>query len=464
MKKFLKEGLVYTVIKYFITFVAFIKSLLIAKTLGPSLLGSYAYIMLLVEYISYYNLGVYASMNREVAINMGDKSKREYSINIINASLTFSILFGGFIFLIFFCLGYLPENLFSEDFQNYRFHIFAYVLLNQFRWFFIRYFRLYEQYYILSFFEFASNAIMIIGVFFFGGKYLLNAAIYSALVANIICVFIALPNVKSVRFFWDFEKVKYLVKIGIPLILYGLSDKLFTSIDRFMIAQYLPREDLGFYQFGNTLAFGALMLIDTLTFIFYPKFLKTFYGKSKKDLKRKKTGLLKMIYNMEYFSAFLVVVAGLVIPSFIAYIMPSYTQSILISKVLLIGFCFKPITFLTSSFLVANNKQVFLIPITVVSMIVLTFSNYLLLNAGYGIVGVVIATGLTFCIHSIALMIAVFQDLAFLINIWRLILFAVLSTFIFIFKVSSSWLIVLWVLLYFTQTKKIIEMLKSIVN
>ena len=78
MKIFLKQGLVFTIFKYIAMAVAFFKSMLIAKYLGPSLLGSYAYIMLLVEYISYYNLGVYSSMNREVSIYKEDLEKKDY--------------------------------------------------------------------------------------------------------------------------------------------------------------------------------------------------------------------------------------------------------------------------------------------------------------------------------------------------------------------------------------------------
>ena len=101
MKKYLKDGLIYAIVKYLITILAFLKSLLIASTLGPSLLGSYAYIMLLGEYISYYNLGVFASMNREVAINIGDDSKKEYNIQVFNVSLSFSITLGILILILY---------------------------------------------------------------------------------------------------------------------------------------------------------------------------------------------------------------------------------------------------------------------------------------------------------------------------------------------------------------------------
>ena len=54
----------------------FAKSILVARYLGPALLGKYALISLFIEYFSYYNLGVYGSMNKEASIHYGDPKKK----------------------------------------------------------------------------------------------------------------------------------------------------------------------------------------------------------------------------------------------------------------------------------------------------------------------------------------------------------------------------------------------------
>ena len=58
--------------------------------------------------------------------------------------------------------------------------------------------------------------------------------------------------------------------------LFTLGEKLFTSVDRIMIASYFTISDLGQYQLGKTFAYGVLMSLDAALFIFYPKILSFF--------------------------------------------------------------------------------------------------------------------------------------------------------------------------------------------
>jgi len=400
-------------------------------------------------------------MNREVAINLGDQTKNIYIEQIMNFSVTFSLLLSLPLLLIFIGLDILPEGTLSQDVYNYRFHIFAYIFLNQIKWFFMRYLRLFEKYIVISILELVSNVVMVLGVLFFAEKYLLDAVIYTALFASIVGLFIGFTKVTKVRYAWDIKKLKHLILAGIPMVLYALSEKVFTSVDRFMIAQYLPRSDLGYYQFGNSIALGVMMSIEALTFIFYPKFLNSFHYKTEEGMKEKKDSLIKIIYYMEYFSTLLILVGVLLVPIFIRFIMPNYSNSIIIATILLMGFCFKPITFLTSTFLVANDKQVILLPITFFAVLLLSILNYvLMITLGYGINGVVIATTIVFSIHSLILFIVIFRNFNSLYNLWRITLFVLINVSVLLLGLPTLLLIPLWLLLYIYRTKKIINLVR----
>jgi len=400
-------------------------------------------------------------MNREVAINLGDQTKNIYIEEIMNISVTFSLLLSLPLLLIFIGLDILPEGTLSQDVYNYRFHIFAYIFLNQIKWFFMRYLRLFEKYIVISILELVSNVVMVLGVLFFAEKYLLDAVIYTALFASIVGLFIGFTKVTKVRYAWDIKKLKHLILAGIPMVLYALSEKVFTSVDRFMIAQYLPRSDLGYYQFGNSIALGVMMSIEALTFIFYPKFLNSFHYKTEEGMKEKKDSLIKIIYYMEYFSTLIILVGVLLVPIFIRFIMPNYSNSIIIATILLMGFCFKPITFLTSTFLVANDKQVILLPITFFAVLLLSILNYvLMITLGYGINGVVIATTIVFSIHSLILFIVIFRNFNSLYNLWRITLFVLINVSVLLLGLPTLLLIPLWLLLYIYRTKKIINLVR----
>ena len=72
LRDYFKIGIFYSLIKYLIMGIGVIKSIYIADALGATLLGAYAVIMLIVEYLNYSNLGIFAAMNRDVAINLED--------------------------------------------------------------------------------------------------------------------------------------------------------------------------------------------------------------------------------------------------------------------------------------------------------------------------------------------------------------------------------------------------------
>ena len=65
----------YTAVKYLTLILGFIKTILVAKYLGPHLLGIYALLVLCIEYLYYSNLGVLFSLNREVSINLNNEEK-----------------------------------------------------------------------------------------------------------------------------------------------------------------------------------------------------------------------------------------------------------------------------------------------------------------------------------------------------------------------------------------------------
>ena len=91
VRNLIKNSAIYTITKYFVMVLGFVKSILVARYLGPTLLGKYAFISLIIEYLSYYNLGIYGAMNKEASINYGDPLKKDYISKVFNTSLTFSI-------------------------------------------------------------------------------------------------------------------------------------------------------------------------------------------------------------------------------------------------------------------------------------------------------------------------------------------------------------------------------------
>jgi O-antigen/teichoic acid export membrane protein len=445
----------------------FLKSVLVAKYLGPTLLGSYAFISLIIEYLSYYNLGVYGSMNREVSINYGDASKEKYIQKVFNTSLSFSLtLLAPIIFISLSFLWFAP-NVFPETIRDYILIIVALVLFLQFRYFFLRYFRLYERYYIIITIELISNLIILFGTLLFVPKYSLMGLMVTLLVSNVLIFIISIIFLDSkLKFTLDRKLIKKLVIAGIPILFYTLGEKIFTSIDRLMIVNYFSFNELGQYQLGKTMAYGVLMSLDALLFIFYPKILKYLNSDTKGN--RKDINAKDLITVSKYFDIVtlpIIIIGIILLPPFITMVLPNYLTSIYITKILLLGYGFQNLTFMPSSYLVSNNQQKKLAPIIGISVLLMIMSNYFVIKLGYGINGMVVATSMVFLMNTCLMFIMCFRHLEMKITkntfsvIWRRTLFFFIALGIILNNYDVSYLIIPYLIIYSSITIKSIKKL-----
>ena len=144
-----------------------IKSFYIADALGATLLGAYAVIMLIVEYLNYSNLGIFAAMNRDVAINLEDDLKKNKVKELLDVSLSFAFFPILFLSLLFFILDYYEAFFLPEEFFKNTLMILGLVAIYQYKIFLLRYLRLYGRYFVLAFIELAAQFINLIGVLLF---------------------------------------------------------------------------------------------------------------------------------------------------------------------------------------------------------------------------------------------------------------------------------------------------------
>jgi len=449
--------------------ISFFKSILVAKYLGPTLLGSYAYISLIIEYLSYYNLGVYSSMNREVSINYGDASKEKYIQKVFNTSLSFSLVLLAPIIIISIIIYWIIPDIFPDDIREYVLIILAILFFVQFRYYFLRYFRLYERYYIIIIFELVSNLAILFGVLLFVPKYSLPGLIYSLLVSNLLIFVISIMCIKhKLQFTLNASLVKKLVFAGIPLLFYALGEKLFISIDRIMILKYFTLADLGQYQLGKTMAYGALMSLDALLFIFYPKILKYLHINDKENKSRstRSNDLIKITNYFDVLTIPIILMGIILLPPFIGFVLPNYSASIYITKILLLGYGFQNLIFTPSSYLVANDQQKKLAPIIVIALLFMVIGNYSAIKLGYGMNGIVMATSMIYLIYALLVFIACFRHLGekviknTIVVIWKRLFFFLITLVIINNDYNIYLLIFPYLTIYGPATLKSIRELK----
>ena len=451
----------YSAIKYIVMGMGAIKSFYIADSLGATLLGSYAIIILIVEYLNYSNLGVFAAMNRDVAISLGDKTKNNKIKEILNTSFTFAIIPPLIIFLFFLLISVFLPSFAPKEFYQYTWTMLIMITLYQYKIFLLRYMRLYSRYYTLALLEFFTQLITLVGIIVFIESYSINAILWSIIGSNIFFVSLGLLFTKSLQLNLDFKLVKYLIITGFPMLLYSVILFILTSADRIVIAEsFDDRMSLGIYQFGVIAAQGLFMTFNAITFLFYPRWIKYLHGEENKESKLSSIKIQTEI--IELLLTGLSIFGIIIIPIIINYFLPQYKISILVCQLLLIAYIFNGMSFIGSTFLVSNNYQVKLIPIVIFTVLLAFALNYSFIYLGYGLYGIAFSTIISFSIYTLMIILLSFYLNNYLTfssvfeTMYRVLLFTPLAVYVLYEKINFIFLIIAFLIIYYKLIKKLI--------
>lgn len=243
-------------------------SLIAARILGPETFGDWVLIMLLVIYLNATGLGITNGAGREMPFlagaGQGVEAKRVADVATgatvvsgmvagLAAALLAALLLGGRMDGIVLLLIGLAAAL-QHPF-------------------------LLQQVLFRSWFAFRSAALQLtlLGVVvLISGVALVIYGIAGLLVSQIITYVVAiglgvmlLPHLP--RPIWDLAAVRPLIAVGFPIMLAGLMYGFLTTIDRWLVATFLDRADVGYYGLVGIVISGLLLVPQLLSQQFYPR-------------------------------------------------------------------------------------------------------------------------------------------------------------------------------------------------
>ncbi len=103
----------YSFIKYIALVIGFLKEIVNARALGPELLGVLGNLLLILNYLSYANLGILYSMNREYVLY---KDKDEIKARqVVYTSFTSLFILSVFLYYVVFYQNYLFLRVLQEN-------------------------------------------------------------------------------------------------------------------------------------------------------------------------------------------------------------------------------------------------------------------------------------------------------------------------------------------------------------
>lgn len=385
-KQIISSSFFYTISKYLILVLGFVRATFVALILSKNDMGELALIYLILEYSSYlFSLGLPNSINLQASIDKNYINNLNHNNQKIQKyySIFFFILI--VVCLVFYSLFFLSTNFYGEFYKeiilnNYN-EIFLIILLYSIKSFCNMHNRLWENSFRLMLSDITYSLLYLMGIIFlldYNSDDPINIILQVIIFSQVCSIIVSNLKISSKHFIsFDKKHLKQLLPIGVLLMIQNMMELYFWGIDRLFISFYLIPENLALFHIAHTYGRGMMMFFAALTFLIYPRLI-TILSNEKISIRETKRVIDKAFSISE---TILVLAFGFYI-TFIPYLMnlilKKYDNFFYIFSLILIGLIIKNLTFFPVTFLISRRKQKKLILSSLIFLIILVFLYQLL--------------------------------------------------------------------------------------
>ena len=406
LKKIISNGKVVFILSKYATYaIYFIISLVIANKLGLFYFGIYGFLKLIIQYFTYSNLGV----NYSSLVIMSEDANKDITKN--SSILTSSIIITFFSLTFFYLIFVAICNLYEIEFYNrfnigqYVFYIFFIVLIKQINQLYINIYRVYDRLKIINWAYIIPCIGEFIVLFTGNGERLLDNIMWAMVFSNGIVFIIFLVDAKfSISNNIDIKATKKLVRRGIMLLLYNISFYFIVLVAKSYISSEFQIEDFAQYSFSYNISDAVMLLNSSVSFFIYPNLINKLSSSNSTN-----NSLLLMREMQQYYmiAASLVIIIALIASHFLQLIVPDYVKSEYILQILLLSQLLVANSFIMTTFLVQQKKELKLIILGVSTIIVLLFASHTIFNSTNNIMMVSYALPIAMFFYNIALVLLI---------------------------------------------------------
>lgn len=345
-------SVIYVILRYVTYFLAFVNALLLAKYLGGYEYGIYSFVLLIVSYMAYANLGINESLNTEYS-----KYKNTLRANKIwDTAWSLNLLICLAVSLLWCAVTVLDSDLFANyHFRDYGYLLIVTCLVINLGRIYITYYKLFGKLLKLNIQQILPNITILVLCLVFKTDITVNMIVWALLITNSIALLlfrIGLPQ--RPKFTIDRAISKVLITRGISLLLYNLSFYLMILFASSLVSANFEVTEFGCFSFANSLVNGVIMAGGAFLFIFYPKILNQMEGTDQQieaNIRR-----IKSIYVVGIDMICLVSILCVYV---ISFWYPEYSiRMVQIYSVLILGKCLNNATTGYSAFLIARKKEI----------------------------------------------------------------------------------------------------------
>lgn len=263
---------VYVIIRYVTYAIQFVNAILLARYLDGFYFGIYSFIMLLMQYMSYSNLGINESLNTEYAAH---KKNVRLSNEIWNNAWSVNIVINVFIALACDALFLIADNLFpTYRFNDYKYLLLATCVIINLSKIYITFYKLHGALFKLNVQQLLPNLAIFLLLLVYRRDLTIANIMVVLFISNLLSLIIFRIGLPATpKFSLNKTWVTVLIRRGVILLLYNLSFYFLTMLASSVVSAFYSVEEFGCYSFANTLVNGVVMAGGAFLFIFYPKIL-----------------------------------------------------------------------------------------------------------------------------------------------------------------------------------------------
>lgn len=367
------------------------KSVLLPILFVPAQMGIWNLMGVIIGYGANAQLGILDGMNKLIPLLRGQEKLQEIE-NVKNSVFWFNFFLGALA-----AVGLVISAFFVP--ADYFFYLCLVAVIVFLQLIFFYQFSLLRA---NSLFGILSRGIVIFSIcsvlFILSLAFLFRERVLGALfglaVANIVVIgywFLRMEYRFPLQINFSFVRKSF--AIGIPLIIVGMLNVAFISIDRWMIAANLGITVLGYYALGIMVNNMISLIPGSVASTLYPKMLERFaVRKNSTDSANMLLGTLRLGGIV---MLIVICAVNFSLPLLIKFFLPKYLPSVLAIKILVLGSFFYSLSTIAGIYLISIDRQRLLIAIqtTLIAVLILSYSIVLKLNYGIAAIAVVTAIG-----------------------------------------------------------------------
>ena len=372
--------------------ITLIAAILSRRFLGPTQVGIWATLQIVVEYSKYSTMGALYSVAIQIPYLIG-KGKTDEAEAVRNAVFTLTLFNSVLAGIAILGFALVTFGRWGMEMTYGLILVSIIVVLQRMSDFLIGLARCYKKFVLASKQMIWSAIVNVILVSFLSYRFKIYGFIWAIVLSLLF-------NILYIQFFGGFtfrlqldrKRTRSLLTFGLPLMVIALMMTGLRSIDRMVIAKTMNFEALGFYSVAYMVSTYIQSFFYSIAVVLVPHLQERFSVKD--DPKDLKNLIDRTSQTYLLIIPALIGLAWTAGPYFISVLLPHFTPGIEAMKMLCLSMLFLSLVQSFTDLLIAIRKHLLLFPLMGATVGMTFFLTYTASHLGYGISGIASATAL----------------------------------------------------------------------